>query len=179
MSYDDGPEVVASPSGEGLEVADLYAGYGLESVRHMNGDKDGSALEVAQKESIESNNQTRLIGLEMNQTDNYAGSFHPPRQQKRRRSRRMWWIIGAIVLLLVIIIAVLGGVLGSRVHSGSSSGSDPSSPPAGSPTTITPNTGLASIAWSDPNNVVHYRVYYQDEGLAIRESAWNNSQQVG
>ena len=119
----------------------------------------------------------------------------PIQYGRQRRRLRCVWLLGAVVFLIVVLGAVLGGVLGSRAsHSPSSASSSSTSPSStsqasllpsatsdpisatSSPTGISSNSRLASIAYPDEDNVLQYRVYYQDDNNTIKESAWNNSQ---
>lgn len=187
-------EVVPDQSGGGIELDDRY--NGLEAVREKPGndyyggleearEKPGNGLEVVgnppagYQQPIGSPQYTRMDAASNGTYVATASAQH----QKPRRSRRTWYIWGAVILLLIIIIAVLGGVLGSRAHSGSTTTSNPPSP-LSSPSTNTSSTSstvsatnrLASIAWQNKNsNVITYRLYYQGNDLRIRESSWNST----
>ncbi|MCJ1248434.1 hypothetical protein MMC30_005652 [Trapelia coarctata] len=108
-------------------------------------------------------------------------------------SRSNWYTRGAagVILLLFIAIAVLGGVLGSRVHSASalpantsSTSSSPSSvstvPPTSLPTatsdSVNNRTALGAMAF-ELDGILQLRVYFQDSMNYVRESAWNASGQ--
>ena len=172
-----GLEVAVDASGhglevnqEGLQVADHYAGRGIEPVY------GGNDLEFA-PQSKERDLGAHYIPLEAAQTPGEAVKWGEP----RRRSRRGWYPLGAILLLLVILVAVLGGLLGSRARSTSSSSSpstalpgNSTTPPGKNSTGLLNNTAIAAVAWGTPDAINHYRVYYQDETLQIRESSWDS-----
>ena len=112
-----------------------------------------------------------------------------------RRYRRIWYILGAILLGLIVIIAVLGALLGRNTRFGSPAtetfGQSLNSSSAGSSTSNSSissstspnsstisgnnnnNTGLATVAWTDINSVLHTQVFYQDINNMIRASSWN------
>lgn len=102
-----------------------------------------------------------------------------------------FWLL--LALTLVAASVAVGVPVGLYVHkmnaapatfTGSSlavaSGPSPGSPAATSSAPAPPafrdaSSGIASVAWNDTNGVAQYRVYYQDDKLSIKESAWNAS----
>lgn len=117
---------------------------------------------------------------------------HPPLPVQRRQvwgmKPRMFIISLCVVLALIVATVTGGGVGGALAARKRKSGLTPTaiSSPATqiaptptmnpSPTTRVPyaNIGLAAMQWTDLNGIVHKRLYYQDNGAKIRESAWNS-----
>ena len=105
--------------------------------------------------------------------------------------RRNFWIILALVIVVVIGAAIGGGV-GGTINK-SSSNSDRLTPPnatspdsGGGPnsnSTATPDpsngirtdTGLAAVAWKVSESRYQYRVYYQGDDNALKESAYDSA----
>lgn len=119
---------------------------------------------------------------------------HPPLPVQRRQiwgmKPRMFIVSLCVVLALIVATVTGGGVGGALAARKRKSGPTPTafSSPATqqlaptptmnpSPTTRVPyaNTGLAAIQWTDLNGIEHRRLYYQDNGAKIRESAWDSS----
>ena len=106
--------------------------------------------------------------------------------------RKSYFWAGIAVVTLLIIAGAVGAGVGATRHkssSGSNSGSSSSGSGSGSSTTsggsapsstTTVNTGikrgssLASLAWTVTESRYQYRVYYQDDDNAIKESAFDS-----
>ncbi len=98
--------------------------------------------------------------------------------------RSTFWIVIVVVLVIITAAAVGGGVGGSEAAKSKSSATTPTSSasttsstsaPTSSPTGLLANSALASLNYTDQNNVDHVRVYYQVASKAIYQSAWNSS----
>ncbi|EXJ82384.1 hypothetical protein A1O3_06197 [Capronia epimyces CBS 606.96] len=116
--------------------------------------------------------------------------------------RRDFWVVVVVGVVLLVIGAVIGGAIGGTRHHSSSSTESTSNPSgsgsAGSGTATTSSgsaatstaakrgikqgSELAALAWTVSDTRYQYRVYYQDEDNAIKESAYDSltgSWQVG
>lgn len=118
----------------------------------------------------------------------------PTKQQQTLLGLRKpyFWAVVAAVVLLVIGGVVGGAVGGTRHHTSSStstsgSGSSSSVGPGGSATTssagsaptgaktgIKFGSNLAATAWTVSDTRYQYRVYYQDDDNAIKESGYDS-----
>ncbi|KAL8748113.1 MAG: hypothetical protein Q9190_000075 [Brigantiaea leucoxantha] len=122
---------------------------------------------------------------------------------KKPLYRRKRFIVLGIALLLILVGAVVGGAVGgtlshknnrtsSQELSNSTTSSTHSSPSTTSPTlssqigtvvpTSSPSTApfisnLASVSYTDQDNVPQRRLYHQDSKGILKESAWNGSDQ--
>ncbi|GME66110.1 Fungal fucose-specific lectin [Neofusicoccum parvum] len=83
-------------------------------------------------------------------------------------SRKAFWIVLAVVILVIIGAAVGGGVGGSLAHKSKSS--QPSGPPQ-----ILPGSNIASINYTDTQNITHYRVFFQATTAVIYQSDFDSS----
>ncbi|MCJ1244037.1 hypothetical protein MMC30_001234 [Trapelia coarctata] len=169
-----GLEVAA---GEGLVVADDHTGAGLE-VAPGNGlvavdHHAGAGLGVF-KGGSDGYIYDKSEPLAAYITPDSAIKWGRPSSAKlRRQRRRPWcWLTGAIILCVVVAAAITGGILGSRTRSGS--GTTPANTTSRA---LLGNTGLAAVGWMD-SVAIHYRVYYQDEMLQLRESSWDDVQKT-
>lgn len=117
-----------------------------------------------------------------------------PQTQNKRALwiKKRFWVPLASLLLIAAIVGGTVGALATRKDSSSDERSStastaalPSGPTSTAPSSSTPgpaqpsakpfNSSLASIAWSDTSGTGYRRLYYQDSGGAIKESAWNSS----
>lgn len=91
--------------------------------------------------------------------------------------RRKRFLTLCFLILVLIIAGSVGGSVGANMdtHKKAQIPTIPSSTPAGSKRIRYANTGLTAIEWTDLNNTLHKRVYYQDKSNKIRESAWDNN----
>ena len=89
-----------------------------------------------------------------------------------------------LAIALVVVGIVIGVSLGvSPRAKASTTGttttaaavSAASAAPISTATTISSDSGIASVAWNDTSGILQYRVYYQGEDDQIRESAWDAS----
>ena len=88
--------------------------------------------------------------------------------------RKTFFIAFAIAAALIIAVAIGGGVGGGiAARNRKSSQNTVIAPPPRKPPYA--NTGLAAMQWTDLNDTLHKRVYYQGNDNKIRESAWDNS----
>ena len=196
-----GLEVALNRNG-GLEPAEQYASSGLEAVGYDQSSAPEATLLYVPAGLEKVRTSGGLAPEVAGQWPTKSGELSPGYQDAEHnvllasRPRRRWlhkrsWILAELITLLLVIAAiVLGIVFGTRGHSGSgttnntsigntTSANATSTGPTGPPTAILANTGLASVAYPDnTTNEIQYRVYYQDEAMMIRESAWNSTVQV-
>ena len=168
-------ELAVDRSGN-LEPVRYGPSSGLEVLR----DKPQSDIEVVYEYGSKTHPGTDHNG-------NYTGIQQTEPRLQPRRKRRATWIFAAIVVVVLIIAAILGGIFGSKAHRNragsapivnntSSNDTSPNNATASNVTkSIISDSALASVAWSDANGVIHYRVYYQDSNNMIKESAWTNA----
>lgn len=98
------------------------------------------------------------------------------------RPRTLWFII---ILAVLAIAAIVGGSTAATIRRSKRPEAIRPASPAGiapanvsnasTPAHILSDTGLASVAWNDTNNITQHRLYYQDEDNMIKESSWNSS----
>ena len=182
-----------------LEVVYGRSDEGFKEVRLFDADKEVHKAKDLGKEVHNANSFVRspLPTVSSTTTSTYSlpdkeGSSIGEQRPKRTCGlpvKVFWLLLGlTIVAAAAVAIGVPVGLYylkktppspGSSlsVASNSSLGTTESSPPPASvpvaPREASP--GLASVAWNDTNGVLQYRVYYQDDKLAIKESAWNAS----
>lgn len=89
-----------------------------------------------------------------------------------------FWLLLALgfVIVAVAIALPVGLAVGCKHSLNPQSGSRNSSSPL-STAEVSFNSSLAAIAFNHIQDLVHYRIYYQDNNGAIKESSWNSSGQ--
>ncbi|KAI9682222.1 MAG: hypothetical protein M1817_000276 [Caeruleum heppii] len=167
----------------------------------MEVSKDAEGLEVVPGRGIEpdqayAQKETAAYnaGLERNPWSPEDVKFDQSPAEPRRRmfcGLRLWIWISFAAFTLVTVGAVTGGILGAKAVRDHEPSATPGAPPSAGPDqlnkdepptdvpfdqlTIQPRSGLASVAWNGSNDVMQYRVYFQDGNSTIRESAWNST----
>ncbi|KAL8992555.1 MAG: hypothetical protein Q9169_007010 [Polycauliona sp. 2 TL-2023] len=111
--------------------------------------------------------------------NSYAHSTQIPAQDLSRRrpiwkKKRIWLPLAAVLLLAALIGGLVGG-LTNRHDTSDKSAATTSDAPASVASPDTLNSSLASVAWTDQENVAYRRLYYQDSAGTVKESAWNSS----
>lgn len=92
-------------------------------------------------------------------------------------------LVASVNTLILTNLRVVGGTVGGLQASKTTS--SPTSTPipssnnsAPAPTVLLSKSMLASLNYTDSNDVAHYRVYFQVSTKAIYQSAWNSSVQT-
>lgn len=194
--FSDDPELVRNHYSD-LEVAPSHGQ--IESLTHQNlqayhpdvpNDGDSRGL-IPYHPGVNRDVEAPIFD-EKNPTSSVTVAEAPKRTCGLRP--RTFWILLAVILVVIVAAAVGGGVGGSlgytrRLMNGSSNSNDNSSSGSNSTSSSAPNStstqdpkngirtdsSLAAVAWRGSNSQYQYRVYYQGDENALKESAYDST----